>query len=330
MTNLGLIIFSDEEENKKGLKRIYLKIKRFFSSTFITVPIKKIQINEELNIHFIKIKYTLKEVNEFKNFKINRLKKNIYKYSVENSLNKCILPVLAPASLECGICIKNPFSGYFIYTALLFNILEIIADKKDMNIKEFEIGIIQGDDNKLLYSYVKLLSPFVKFITIITNKKKYVQEEIDEIYDETGLSIRLTEDIESGLEGVDIIINLGDFNNFKKCKKIKSHAIVINYGIFKPEEIIFNNIIINSILIKFDNSIESILDKNIISCFTRLELASIIFCHKRDFCTNVNKNNVDNITESSIYSQFLKSGYKITALMGSFQGTECKNLELKI
>ena len=333
MTNLGLIIFSDEKEDNKKLKilkRVYLKIKRFFSGTFISIPIKKVEVNTELNIYFIKIKYTLKEISEFKKFKINRLKKNIYKYSMENSIDKCILPTLAPTSLEFNVCIKNPFSGHFIYTALLVNILEIIADKKGVGVKEFEIGIIQGDNNKLLYSCIKLLSPLVKFITIITNKKKYVQEEIDEIYDETGLSIRLTEDIESGLDDVDVIINLGDFNIFKKDKKIKSNAIVINYGVARPEENILDNIVINSISIKFDNLIESMLDQNTISSFTRLELASIIFCHRRGFCANVNENNVDNRTINSIYSQFLKSGCKITGLTGNFGGTECGNLELKI
>lgn len=332
MTDLGLIIFCSEEEDKKKLKilkKIYLKIKRFFSMSFIDIPIKKIEINEELNIHFIKIKYTLKEISKFRSLKMKRLKKSIYKCSVKNRLNQCILPVSAPAGLEFGICINNPFSGYFIYATLLINILEIIADKKGMSVKEFDIGIIQGENNKLLYSYIKLLSLLVKFITIITNKKEYVQEEIDKIYDETGLSIRLTEDIESGLEGLDVIINLGDFNNFKKGKKIKTDAIVINYGTGKSEEIISNNIVINGISVNLDNSIESILDKNIIECFTKLELASIIFCHGKD-SANVNKNNVDNSTVSSISGQFQKSGCKITALTGNFQGTEYENLELKI
>jgi hypothetical protein len=72
------------------------------------------------------------------------------------------------------------------------------------------------------------------------------------------------------------------------------------------------------------------LDQNTISSFTRLELASIIFCHRRGFCANVNENNVDNRTINSIYSQFLKSGCKITGLTGNFGGTECGNLELKI
>jgi hypothetical protein len=323
MTNLGLIVFSSKEESK------LLKIKRFFLRKFIDEPTKKIKINEELNIYIIRIKYTLEEINKFKRFKIKRFKKNIYKYSVENRLDKCILPVSAPESLEFGICIKNPFSGHFIYAALLVNILEIIAEKKGVSIKEFETGILHGDNNNLLYSYIKLLSPLVKFITIITNKKKNIQEEIDKIYYETGLSIRLTEDIESGLDGLDIIINLGDFNNFKKGKKIKSNAIVINYGTLNSDEIIFSNIVVNGISIKFDNSFESALDKNTISCFTKLELASIIFCHSEDR-TNVNGNIADNSTVSSILSQFLKSGYKITSLVGSFQGTECKNLDLKI
>lgn len=334
MTNIALILFSNKEEYDKKLKffkRAYLKIKRFFSIKFTDIPIKKVEVNTELNIYFIKVKYTLNETNEFRSFKIKRLKKAIYKCFMQNSLDKCILPVLALESLEFNDCIKNPFSGYFIYTALLVNILEIIADKKDISIKALEITIIE-EENNLFRSYIKLLSPLVKFITVITNKKKYIQEEIEDIYNETGLSIRLTDDIESGLDNVDVVINLGDIENFKKGKKIRSDAIVINYGVANSEEIIFDNIVINSISIKFSSSIESILEQNAISCFTRLELASIIFCHEKEIYTNtnVNKNNVDNRIINDICSKFLKSGYKITALTGSFRGAECENLELRI
>lgn len=331
MINLALILFSNERESirrPKLLNKIYFKIRRFFSINLIDTQIKRVKVNEELNIHFIKVKYTLKEVSAFGRFKIKRLKKEIYKCFIKNSLDKCILPSLAPKSLESNICIKNPFSGRFIYTVLLVKILKKVAEKRNVSVKGLEIGIIQGNNNKLFFSYIRLLSPLVKFITIITNKKKYVQEKTEDIYDETGLAIRLTEDIESGLDDIDIVINLGDIRSFKKGKKIKSNAVVINYGNAHSEEIIFDNIVINSISIQLDNSIESILDQNIIGCFSKLELASIIFCHGKKNCANINKNNVDNKIINDVSNQFFKSGYKITALGGSFQGEEYENLEL--
>ncbi|MDQ2087703.1 hypothetical protein RBH29_14835 [Herbivorax sp. ANBcel31] len=333
MANLGLVIFCDKKEGTtklKFLKRIILKIKDFFSKEFVCFPIKKVKVNKDLNIYFIKLKYTLDEISEFKHFKIKKFKKNIQKHLTENFLDKCIFPAFAPENLEFDSCIKNPFSGYFIYTALLVSILEIIASKKGVSVKEFDIGIIQGDNHKLFYSYIKILSPLVKFITIITNKKEYVQEKIEEVYDETGLSIRVTDDIESGLDNIDIVINLGDVGKFKKDKKIKSKAIVINYGNAKSDGTMFDNIIIDGISIQFDNSLETILNQNAIRCFTKIELASMIFCHKKSICANINKNNVDNKIIDDIFSHFIKSGCKITGFTGRFQGIEDKNLELRI
>ncbi|TYQ15085.1 UNVERIFIED_CONTAM: hypothetical protein Cloal_1492 [Acetivibrio alkalicellulosi] len=319
MSNLGLILFEEKKHNSNInniFKRFYYKIKSLFDKDIYLSQVEKIEVDERVNIFFIKLKSSLDQINEFRQYKIKKIKKNINKVLKEYSIENCILPEEVNEDFMLDCCIKNPFSGHFIYTALITDILKIIAYKKGISVKELDIAIIKGNESSLFYSYIELLSPIVKFITIIDNDRQCCYNKIEEIYDDTGLSVRITDDIKSGVDGVDVVINMANMDNLYKSTRIKSNAIVINYGTINENDSFLSNTIINGISISLDKDFENIMNGYVGSSYSRNELAELIVCAKNNINANVINNNADKKIIQYISNEFKKCGYRINGFIG--------------
>ena len=75
-----------------------------------------------------------------------------------------------------------------------------------MDIRDLDIAILETNNRKLLHFFIRQLSPLAKFLTIITKEKESAQKDMEDIFDETGLSVRVTDDIASGLDGISILL----------------------------------------------------------------------------------------------------------------------------
>lgn len=313
MNNIGLVVFCEEKEEKKAniLESFLIKIKRLIETKLPESSIKKMDLYESLNMFLVRLPYALSELKDSGNFKISRLQKILLKACDDHSIEKCILPESVPDSININRCIKNPFSGKFIYTSLLVNILKVISDKKGVGIRHLSVTILQGSNYSLLYCYIKLLSPLAKFLTIITHEKELIQKRIEDIFDETGLSVRVTSDIASGLDDADVVINLTDLSELNLQKNIKCSAWVINYGNIGTDKIKFEGIVINGISIGLPKRIERIIEKDTYKFFSKTELSEIIILNKLNIGTNIIGNNADYTNMERISTQFGENGFTI-------------------
>ncbi|MFZ5989861.1 MAG: hypothetical protein ACOYWZ_22420 [Bacillota bacterium] len=326
MRNIGLVLFTKEREKHKlnFVRSCLIKIKKAFEKIFSIIfkkslhesSIRKIEIDANLNIFLMRLPYSLDELIVSRGLKLKGIQKTILRACMENGIEKCILPASIPKTINMNYCIKNPFSGNFIYTALIVYILELISDKKGISIRDLDVAIIHGRNYSILHSYIEFLSPVAKFITIITNEKKSIQDRIEEIFDETGLSVRVTNDIASGMDNADVVINLGDINDFIVDKEIKSDALIINYGNLKGDKFIFNNFVINGINVCLDKRFEGIIDTDVYDYYSKIELAEIILSKKLNIDANIIDNNSDYSIMQKLSKQFVEDGYRITEYIG--------------
>jgi len=104
--------------------------------------------------------------------------------------------------------LKILFFGRFLYKALLVNILKLISEKKGKDIRELDVAIIHGNDYTFLHSYIKILSSILKFLTIITHEKESIENMTDNIFEETGLAVRVTDNLAGGMKDAEAVINL--------------------------------------------------------------------------------------------------------------------------
>ncbi|NLP14410.1 MAG: hypothetical protein GX383_08090 [Clostridium sp.] len=321
MNNVGLLIFCDNDKREKknifafleGIKKLFcIKIKRLFSTELPENSVKKITVARDFSLFFIRLPYSLDELKKLRRFTIRRIQKMVLKVCHDNSIKKCIYPQNAPDEIMDGFSIKNPFSGNFIYVSLLVNILKLLSINRDINIREFNIAILDTNSRNLLHFFIKQLSPLAKFLTIITKEKELIQKEIEDVFDDTGLSVRVTDDIASGLDGINVFINIGNLGEFTSRKKIICNAVVINYGDMKSDQVKFTGEVINRINVGLPAGVEGLIDEEFLNYFSRIEIAEIIFVNKLNIRTNIFKNFADYNNMKGISEQFEEEGYIIS------------------
>lgn len=173
---------------------------------------------------------------------------------MELNLKECYYPSnLAPLDIR-GI-MRNPYDGEIIYISLLKFIIEKLLKKQQKSIKEQEITIIQENNSEILYYFLEELAPVVKFLNVVTYEREKVEKFLESICEETGLSVRVTNDFSSDVRSVDILINIGDLAKIRNGNNIPASTIIVNYGKLE-EKFLRNNFVINDLKIRMDEDID--------------------------------------------------------------------------
>lgn len=217
----------------KFLKKIIIKLIKVFN----IITVKKID-----ELHYL---YIIPKVNDIKIIKkiINKkseetiiLSKSLKKYEKEINLNK------KDTTMRFLVC----------------DILEYITNKLNIRIELQNIYILANEYNKNNIEIIKYLCNKVKTINIVTsNISKYSKLE-DELYNEEGLLITVTNNKNKGLKRANFIINLDFSNEDIASYNINMNSIIINCTNNKIDALrYFQGIIINDICIDLEEAEEN-------------------------------------------------------------------------
>jgi hypothetical protein len=188
-------------------------------------------------------------------------------------------------------------TGKLLFQALIIEILgNFYSNKAD--ISKLDIVVIQGENEYEVVNLIRMLYPVTKFITVLTQDKTWFENELEDIYIKTGLSISVMSDFEKGLKNADIIICYGDINKITAYTRlIKRGAMILHYiyddilykygsgwglNFLNRErysnitELDLDNILINDLEIHIPPSIIMKLGNLIPKHFNSLELAEIL------------------------------------------------------
>lgn len=316
MKNLALIYFIGNEF--KQIKRlsligIFRKLKRLFTFKISPINIDTLDVDNSFKIYAVKIPYTLDDLKNAGKYTRNKINKCILKVCTENSINKCIIP--ADLTLYLDKCEKSCFTGEILYTAIATNILETLCAQKGVSVRKADIAAIYGDKEALPYILVKLLSPIVKFVTLVTKNKELIEQKIEEICDETGLSVRITSDVSGVLNNSDFVINYGNITSNSIKKVIDSNAIVINYGQIDENLLGRGNTVINGIEIGLADKFANSFDNEIFKYYSPNEFAEIILLNKFDLGINNLDDLADYIIVDRLIKCFLDEGFYVKGLL---------------
>lgn len=323
MKNLALIYFISDKVKYTGnsenasanifsiflksmsLLSIFRKLKRAFKIR--PVIDKRIEVDSKFAIQGVKMPYTLSELNRSGKMTRNRIDKAILKICTENSIDRCIIP----AELDCSLrsCGKSGFTGKIVYTVLAENIIKDICAKKGLGISEVDIVVIQGEDDVLPYTVIKLLSPSVKFITLVTKHKELMEKKVEQVCDETGLSVRITNDVESVLKSCDFVINYGNIKGSSIKNFVNSNATVINYGELEDTLLGMKDRVVNGIEIGLGNKYLQGFKKEIFSFYNPIEIADTVLANKSDIAINNLYDLVDYIIIDKFKRHFKEDGF---------------------
>lgn len=172
----------------------------------------------------------------------------------------------------------NILDGRWLFKYLSLNIIEYIVFNKNENIEEQEISILVNQNNILVTGIIKELAENVHNINIITKDVRIFQKLKNEIYNEKGM-----------------ILNVS--NNYKKSAS--RSKIILNFD-FSKKDVEKVNILRKSVLINFDDNIK--LDKKSFDGII-CNFYYISFCYNRylEFQKKLNHFNKTTLYESLIY-----------------------------
>ena len=141
----------------------------------------------------------------------------------------------------------NIFNGKWLYVYLLPEIIDYIVKKSNINKKISNISFVVNCPSAEIIENIKLISNEFKLVNIITNNIKRFEKLKEEIYNESGIIVTISNNKKKSLSKSEIIVNF-DFNEEDLNKyNLYENAVVINFvENIKVNKKRFNGICINN------------------------------------------------------------------------------------
>ncbi|HHW30325.1 MAG TPA: hypothetical protein GXX20_01420 [Clostridiaceae bacterium] len=330
MDRIAFIVFKEEEadndktDNSKArnfkpwfLRILMQKIFRIVNKTKNSREIKIVDLfdDENINILSVLLPFEIKDLEK----KAETIKNKISGICSTNKIDKCIIPIgSAEKFIDEGNYLFQAFSGKILFKSLLVLIIEEICRRKEMMINEADISIVHGNNAGELITFTRILSPYIRYLTLVTGFSNEIEDEIDKLYAESGLAISITSDINRGIKNKDIVINLGSMERKNLDSKINQNAWIINYGSQDINKSNSKNIIINGIKINLTENIKRKTEdiKNMNLLYESSHIAEALIYYKLQKYEAGLSFQDDNELYDNMAREFIRMGFKIEGLIG--------------
>lgn len=314
---------NEQDMPKKGLFATWITgLKEFFRSLrkekFFNGALKTIQVNEKLEISLITLPYTLAELWKIRSRRrIRQINEFLYDAHREQGFACCIVPKCIAEIHSFENCICSPFTGEYIYRCLLGSILEDIFTKRGINIWDLDIVLVQGERRESLYAVIELLSPVVRFLTVVSDERDQIEEEAGESFLDSGLSVIITSDWRSALKNADVIINLKEEKEIASIIKTKKGSVLINISGLKASAIHCESALIQGLHVGIPQSLCDELDSNVWNFLEPCELAEAIITIGLGLEEQVIQQEFPQFElMKKVSKEFKKGGYRLTGFAG--------------
>lgn len=272
--------------------------------------VKGIRLHDERSLVVIKLPYTTRELRGIAGNKANRF---INRVCSDFNIPEPIIPLEIRDALGRGNSEPCGCGGKVLFKSLLVDILEEICTARSIKISDPDIVFVSEASCPELYTYLSLLSPLVKYVTLITRDRNTVEEDINRIFEDTGLSIGVTTDFRSGLRNADIIINLC---GLKECAalRLKNKAVLINLEGVKITGVTGQNTVINGVEISLPHKLVHEIGREMLDFFSTEEIAeAILSAESEDWTDSSGTGFVKGMSQS-----FKRMGCRITGFLGQY------------
>ncbi len=309
---------------------------------FISGKVKKMKIENWFSwveatgnsgFYLIKLPYEISELRSLNKNRIKGLSCKISQVCSKKNIDVCILPGLLEDIFECDGIFKNSFKGRLLYKSILINIIKRIYREESDVINDLDVVVIHGNDNDELLHVINILSGFVRYITLVTGCKEAVENEVSNIFENTGLAVGITSDNKNTLKNSHLVVNLGslsiDFNTYSGSASTK---VVINYGETYVKNPISGNVsLIEGAIIKLPEKVLRKLEKEIFLFFNETEIAEILISSKAGAINSFCKGNLGDLSLNELMAlEFDSGGYEISGFTGKNSNIRIKNICMRV
>ncbi len=313
MKEIGLACLAYDQERQASVKRklfswAFRGLKKTGHGEFFSAR----ELYEDLRVYFIRLPQSPKDLKKA----LKKAGKLMAGIGGETGPLPVFLPLSVYEAYRPEGAFRPPYGDMkLLFRSLLIDIINAISRDKGIRLEDMNIAVVQGEAAEELHSTVQRLSALVKYLDIITPDKESLRDSIDRVLFDTGLPVVLRE--ETGcLKKAHIVINLGGLGKYFTRFRINPEAVVVNYGSIPARFLSLIPAIVEGIEVALPKEIISKLDKNVLRCYTGLELAEIILCSRYGIKSSENKGVYDAGLLEGISRVFKKDGYRLTGLTG--------------
>ena len=186
---------------------------------------------------------------------INKIIKKILKNNVKNVVlskklqeNENFINIINSNNI-------NIFDGRWLEKYLSYEIIEYVLNKKNMKKEETELAILINQIDDTSIENIKTFAKEFKIVNIVTNHINKFKKIEEDIYNNLGIMITITNNKKKSLKNSKIILNVDFVNEIINKYNIYDEAIIINLdGDVKINRKRFNGININNYEIQFDDN----------------------------------------------------------------------------
>ena len=201
---------------------------------------------------------------EISNGKINKIANKIYKYFSKGWFIFAFSSNIKYEE-EFKILIEKHSTnniiwaqGNWLFTYLIFMIIEYILELEEIEMKEQKLDILVNNLSDLTYYEIIELAHKVKRLKIVTPQIHRYKKIEEELYENEGIAIELSNNMKKSLDKSSLIINIDFTGEMINKYNINKNAVIIQiYEKVKIESIGFNGITINNCKVSFADKIKN-------------------------------------------------------------------------
>ncbi len=309
------------------LNRLFKAASALFKKEEYENWIKRTDLDDNIVIHLIKIPYSSDELIRMGAGKTLRIGRFIGNYCMQNHA-ECVIPDKIACVHGFEDFSRINVKGRFLYRALLVDMLEKICSVNDKSMYNMDIAVVHGRSMEELKAVISLLSPHVRYLTVLTDEKEQVENELNSICDETGLSIRVTGDRKSCFKNADFLINLGSLKKSFSGNRLRSRTLVFNFSRPAEIEIAGENMIINGIEVRLPEMLKEMLDKELFAFYGAYEIAELILGLKCGCLRSMESVVTNAALMKSVSELFLRDGYTVSGFVGRYCNLKIEDIKL--
>ena len=219
MLYFDLAIYKEEllTDREKSFPKFFQNI--IYNFRKITGQVLKLKINDRNLIVLSKInKRILKKVDKI--------------LKVDVTKNVCISDELKIKENFVNFLNKkniNILNGRWLFKYLATDIIDFLCVQLGIRSETQEISILTNEMNLLIYETIKKLSEKVKNINILTKNPKLFKKLEEDIYEENGMILRVTDDFKRATSKSNIILNLNFVQEYLDKVYFSRNSIIVNF-----------------------------------------------------------------------------------------------------
>ncbi len=142
----------------------------------------------------------------------------------------------------------------WLFEVLSVKALDFIVEKRNMKKEETKVGILVNDLTQITLENIRKIAKEYKSVGIVTNHMERLKKLEEQILEDEGIIINITNNKRKSLNKVDLILNIDFPSELINKYNINDDAIIINIkGKVKINKKRFKGININDYEIKFEN-----------------------------------------------------------------------------